>query len=50
MRSVLWTLSAVLGGVGVFCTILSFSVPFLGAHALLLLGSAIAINFCLDRC
>jgi hypothetical protein len=50
LRSALWALSAVLGGIGVSCAIWSFAVPILGAHALVLLGSAIAITYCLNRC
>jgi hypothetical protein len=36
-------LSAMLGGYGIFCLIMSFAVPSLGAHALVLLGTAAAI-------
>jgi len=36
-------LSAILGGCGIFCLIMSFSVPRLGAQAFLLLGAAAAI-------
>jgi hypothetical protein len=46
----LWLLSAVLGGYGIFCLIMSFVVPRLGAHAFLLLGTAAAIvYFCNTR-
>jgi hypothetical protein len=38
-------LSAVLGGCGMFCLIMSFGVPWLGAQAFLLLGTATAIVF-----
>jgi len=38
-------LSAILGGYGVFCLIMSFSVPELGAEALLLLVTASAIVY-----
>jgi hypothetical protein len=36
-------LSATLGGYGIFCLIMSFAVPWLGAQAFLLLGAATAI-------
>jgi hypothetical protein len=36
-------LSAILGGVGVFCVIESFSMPILAVHALILLGTATVI-------
>ncbi len=38
-------LSAILGGYGIFCLIMSFAVPGLGAQAFLLLGTATAIFF-----
>jgi hypothetical protein len=38
-------LSAVLVGYGMFCFIMSFSVPWLGAQAFLLLGTATAIVY-----
>ena len=38
-------LSAILGGYGVFCLIMSFSVPELGAEAFLLLVTASAIVY-----
>jgi hypothetical protein len=38
-------LSAILGGCGVFCLIMSFSVPELGAQAFLLLATATAIVY-----
>ena len=40
-------LSAMLGGYGIFCLIMSFVVPGLGAQAFLLLGLATAIVYCL---
>jgi hypothetical protein len=49
LRSALWTSSAVLGSLGVFCVVRSFSVPWLGGHALVLLGVASAITFSLGR-
>ena len=46
----LWLLSAFLGGYGVFCLIMSFLEPELGAQAFLLLGTATAIVcFCSPR-
>jgi hypothetical protein len=41
----LWLLSAILGGYGIFCLIMSFAVPSLGAQAFLLLGTATVIFF-----
>ena len=41
-------LSAILGGYGIFCLIMSFAVPSLGAQAFLLLGTATAIVFFSD--
>jgi len=41
----LWVLSAILGGYGIFCVIMSFDVPELGAHAILLLLTASAILY-----
>ena len=38
-------LSVVLGGYGVFCLIMSFSVPEVGAQAFLLLATATAIVY-----
>jgi len=35
--------STVLGGLGVFCLLMSFAVPHLGAEAFILLGSATAM-------
>jgi len=49
LRLALWAMSLVLGGVGVFFAITSFSMPNLGAHALVLLCAALAINYFLDR-
>ena len=39
-------LSAVLGGYGIFCLIMSFTVPEVGAQAFILLGTATAIVYC----
>ena len=38
-------LSAVLGGYGIFCLIMSFDVPQLGAQAFVLLATATAIFY-----
>jgi len=38
-------LSALLGGYGIFCLIMSFAVPRLGAQAFLLLVTATAIVY-----
>ena len=42
---VLRLLSAILGGYGIFCLIMSFAVPALGAQAFVLLGTASAIVY-----
>lgn len=49
LRSGLWTLATVLGGVGVFCAIRSFSMPVVGADALILIGAAMGITYSLNR-
>ena len=38
-------LSAVLGGYGIFCLIMSFEVPEIGAQAFILLATATAIVY-----
>jgi hypothetical protein len=38
-------LSAILGGYGIFCLIMSFEVPEVGAQAFILLGTAAAIVY-----
>jgi hypothetical protein len=38
-------LSAILGGYGIFCLVMSFAVPGLGAQAFLLLVTATAIVY-----
>jgi hypothetical protein len=38
-------LSAILGGSGIFCLIVSFAVPEVGAQAFVLLGTAAAIVY-----
>jgi hypothetical protein len=48
MRCALWTASAMLGGIGVFCVIYSFVVPPLAGQALLHLGAALAIIYFAD--
>jgi hypothetical protein len=49
LQTVLRTISAVFGGFGVFYLILSFSAPALCGMALLLLGIALGIAYCVDR-
>ena len=49
LQSVLRTVSAVFGGFGVFYLIFSFSAPSLAGLALVLLGAASGIAYCLDR-
>ena len=48
LRSVLWTLSTVFGSLGVFLVILSFSAPALCGLAMVLIGLALGITYCLD--
>ncbi len=49
LQSVLRTVSAVFGGFGVFYLIFSFSAPSLAGPALVLLGAASGIAYCLNR-
>ena len=49
LRTVLRTLSVVLGGFGVFYLIVSWSAPALWGLALLLIGAASGIAYFLDR-
>jgi len=49
LRCVLRTLSVVLGGFGVFYVVLSLSTPALWGLALVLIGAASGIAYCLDR-
>jgi hypothetical protein len=49
LRSASSILSALLGGVGVFCLIESFWAPHLAMHALIMLGTATAIVRFLGR-
>jgi hypothetical protein len=48
-RLTLRLLSAILGGHGIFCLIMSFNVPWLGAKALALLAAATAIVYFSDE-
>jgi hypothetical protein len=41
----LWLLSAILGGYGIFCLIMSFAVPEVGAQAFILLAAATAVVY-----
>ena len=49
LRTLLRTLSVVLGGFGVFYLILSWSAPALWGTALVLIGAASGIVYWLDR-
>ena len=49
LHTVLRTIAAVVGGFGVFYLIFSFSAPALSGVALILLGLAVGITYCLDR-
>jgi hypothetical protein len=49
LQTVLRTIAAVIGGFGVFYLIFSFSAPALSGVALILLGIALGITYCLDR-
>jgi len=49
LRTVLRTLSVVLGGFGVFYLVLSWSAPALWGLALVLIGAASGIVYFLDR-
>src|SRR6266478_3492523 len=49
MRSAVALLSALFGGVGVFCAIYSGTIPSLASYAVILLGSALAITYISDR-
>jgi hypothetical protein len=49
LRTGLWTVGTVLGGVGVFCAIRSFSTPAVAADAVILIGAAMGINYSLNR-
>jgi hypothetical protein len=49
LRTLLRTLSVVLGGFGVFYLLLSWSAPALSGLALVLIGAASGITYFLDR-
>lgn len=49
LQTVLRTVSAVLGGFGVFYLIMSWSAPALCGLALVLIGAASAITYFVDR-
>jgi hypothetical protein len=49
LRTLLRTVSAVLGGFGVFYLVLSWSAPALWGLALVLIGAASGIAYFLDR-
>ncbi len=49
LRLALWALSMVIGSCGVFVAISSFSVPAVSADAVVLLCTALAINYFLTR-
>ena len=49
LRTLLRTLSVVLGGFGVFYLILSWSAPALWGLSLVLIGAASGITYFLDR-
>jgi multisubunit Na+/H+ antiporter MnhB subunit len=45
MQRALSLVCSLLGGFGVFCVLYSFSTPHIAAQALILLASALAINY-----
>jgi|GEM_PF-1599080 hypothetical protein len=45
----LWAMDLVLGSVGVFLAVISWSVPAVGGDAAVLLAAALAINYFLSR-
>jgi hypothetical protein len=49
LRTLLRTLSAVLGGFGVFYLVLSWSAPALSGLAFVLIGAASGIAYFVDR-
>lgn len=49
LRTLLRTLSVVLGGFGIFYLLLSWSAPALSGLALVLIGAASGIAYFLDR-
>jgi hypothetical protein len=48
LRSVMWTLATVFGSLGVFFVVLSFSAPALCGLAMVLIGAALGITYCLN--
>ena len=48
LRVALWALCIVLGSLGVFFAIASFSVPAVSADAVILLAAGLGINYFLD--
>jgi uncharacterized membrane protein HdeD (DUF308 family) len=49
LRMALWAFCLLLGSLGVFFSVISFSAPAVSAHAVLLLTAALAINYFLDN-
>ncbi len=49
LRLALWALCVVLGSLGVFFAIVSFSIPGVGSHAVILLGAGLGINYYLTH-
>ncbi len=45
LRIALWAMSVVLGSLGVFFAITSFSVPAAAIHAVILLSAGLGINY-----
>ncbi len=48
LRVALWALCVVLGSLGVFFAIISFSIPGVGSHAVILLSAGLGINYYLS--
>jgi hypothetical protein len=48
LRLGLWAMCVVLGSLGVFFAVISFSLPGLSGDALVLLGAALGINYFLS--
>jgi hypothetical protein len=48
LRVALWAFGVVLGSLGVFLAIISFSVPAVSGDALVLLGAGLGINYFLN--
>jgi hypothetical protein len=49
LRVALWAMCVVLGSLGVFFAITSFSVPGVGSHAVILLSAGLGINYYLTH-